>query len=171
MSLSATTRRVATRVAHRNIDWSSPIFKGNAELAASVNQFRSWVASAEAMAEKYSAPPAPIDFAAAKAAVRDKALVDSLEKLYASGNPPAETHAWSTEDKADKAHQIEEAKVRQAFLADVVAETEKEIAFMKATRTTRDTDASDLKESYPDLAEEIENEIENREWFKDTVAK
>lgn len=150
---------------------NSPIFKGDAELSATVNQFRSWVASAEALAEKYSAPPTPVDFAGAKAAVRDKELVAALEKMYAGASPAPETHEWSAEEKANKAEQIEEAKVRQAFLQDVIAETEKELAFLKANRTTRDTDASDLKEIYPDIAEEIENEIENREWFKDTVAK
>ena len=30
---------------------------------------------------------------------------------------------------------------------------------------------SDMKEIYPDIAEEVETEIENREWFKDTLSK
>lgn len=150
---------------------SSAIFKGDPELNASVNNFRSWVASAEAMAEKYAAPPSDIDFASAKGAVRDKELVASLEKMYASGNPPAETHEWSSDDQADKANQIEEAKGRLAFLNDVVEETKKEIEYMKVNRTTRETDATDLKEMYPDIAEEIETELENREWFKDTIVK
>ena len=123
------------------------------------------------MAEKYSAPPTPIDFARAKSAVRDKALVEALEKLYSSSSPPAQVYEWSAEDKADKAKQIEDAKGRLAFTQEMIDETEKELAFMKRTKTTRDTSASDLKENYPDLAEEIEKEIENREWFKDTLNK
>ena len=62
------------------------------------------------MAEKYSAHPAAIDFASAKASVRDSQLIEALESFYAAAKPPAESYEWSTEDKADKAAQIEEAK-------------------------------------------------------------
>ena len=150
---------------------SSPLFKGDPEVASAVSAFRSWAASAEAMAEKYSSPPAPVDFASAKSAVRDTALVESLEKLYSSNTPPPETYEWSADDKADKAQQIEDAKGRLAFTQEMIDETEKELAFMKANKTTRETSASDLKETYPDIAEEVEKEIENREWFKDTLTK
>ena len=123
------------------------------------------------MAEKYAAPPAPIDFAAAKKAVRDVALIDALEELYKTAKPPAETHEWSPEDKADKEKQIEEARARLAFNLEMIDDTEREIEFVKAHRTTRETSAIDLAEAYPDIAEEIEDEITRREWFKDTVAK
>lgn len=138
---------------------------------AAVNQFRGWVAGAEAMAEKYKSEPAPIDFAAAKKEVRDKDLVAALEKMYTSSSPPPETYEWSAEDMADKKLQIEEAKGRQAFIQETIEETAREIAFMKANRTTRDTSATELKENYPEIAEEIETELENREWFKDTIQK
>lgn len=147
------------------------MFKGDHELAAKVNQFRSWVAGAEAMAEKYNAPPSPIDFSGAKEAVRDVELVEALEKLYDSSSPPPEVYEWSAEDKAEKMQQIEEARTGLALTKELIADTEKEIAFMKANRTTRETSATELAEVYPEIAAEIEEEIENREWFKDTVAK
>ena len=80
-------------------DRSSPLFKGDPELAAAVSSFRGWAANAEAMAEKYKAAPAPVDFAKAKSAVRDQSLVDALEALYKNNKPPAETYEWSTEDR------------------------------------------------------------------------
>uniref|UniRef100_A0A7S2R087 ATP synthase subunit d, mitochondrial n=1 Tax=Eucampia antarctica TaxID=49252 RepID=A0A7S2R087_9STRA len=169
--MSLTVRNVVRRLAHRNINWSSPLFKGDPEVASATVAFRSWAASADAMAEKYSAAPATIDFASAKSAVRDSALVETLENLYNTNTPPAEVYEWSVEDKADKAQQIEDAKGRLAFTQEMIDESEKELAFMKSTKTTRDTSASDLKQNYPDLAEEIEKEIENREWFKDTLSK
>merc|ERR1712157_530692 len=132
-------------------------FKGDPELSAMVAGFRAWTAQADAMAEKYSAPPSPVDFASAKKSIRDTALVDNLEKFAKSFSPPAEIYEWSEEDKAAKAQLIEDTK--------------KEILFMRNNRTTRDVSTSDMKEIYPDIAEEVEKEIENREWFKDTLNK
>jgi hypothetical protein len=147
------------------------VFKGDNELSASVNAFRGWVASAEGLAEKYAAPPAPVDFTTAKKSIRDKTLVDALEKMYSSSTPPPETHEWSAEDQATKAQQIEEAEGRMKFTQEMIEDTMKEIEFMKANRTTRETSGGDVLEAYPDVAEEVDREIENREWFKDTVGK
>lgn len=150
---------------------SSPIFKGDAELTATVNRFRGWVASAEAMAAKYSAPPAAIDFDSTKKLVRDKQLVEALEKFYKSAKLPPKTYEWSAEEKTDKLKQIEEARSREAFTAELIEDTELEIAFLTENRTTRDTDYNMMAEAYPDLADEVENEIDNREWFKDYIIK
>jgi hypothetical protein len=45
---------------------------------------------------------------------------------------------------------------------------EAELAFQKNNRTTSDTTVFDMKVNYPVIHEEIEDEIERREWFKDT---
>ena len=132
--------------------------------------FRAWTAKADAMAEKYSAPPSPIDFASAKKSVRDVSLVEALEKMYSSSSPPAETYEWSAEDQAAKAEQIEDAKSGLAFTQEMIEDTQKELAYMRVNKTSRDTYVSDLKEVYPDIAEEVETEIEERKWFKDTLA-
>lgn len=133
--------------------------------------FRAWTAQADAMAEKYSAAPGPIDFASAKKSVRDVALVESLEKMYTSSSPPPLTYEWSKEDQDTKAQLIEDAKAGLAFTQEMIEDTEKEIAFLRTNRTTREISTSDMKEIYPDIAEEVEKEIENREWFKDTLNK
>eukprot|EP00581_Thalassiosira_minuscula_P006845 CAMPEP_0183704244 /NCGR_PEP_ID=MMETSP0737-20130205/1642_1 /TAXON_ID=385413 /ORGANISM="Thalassiosira miniscula, Strain CCMP1093" /LENGTH=169 /DNA_ID=CAMNT_0025931077 /DNA_START=41 /DNA_END=550 /DNA_ORIENTATION=+ len=169
MSMSSAFRRTAQRLS--SVDWSSPVFKGDHELSAMVAGFRAWTAKADAMAEKYSAPPSPIDFATAKKSVRDVALVEGLEKMYASSKPAPETYEWSAEDQAKKAELIEEAKAGLAFTQEMIEDCQKEIAFLRSNRTTRDVSVSDMKEIYPDIAEEVETEIENREWFKDTLAK
>ena len=133
--------------------------------------FRAWTAQANALAEKYSAPPTPIDFASAKKSVRDGALVDALEKMYKSSSPPPQTHEWSKEDQETKAQLIEDAKASLAFTQEMIDDTTREIAFLRVNKTTRDMSTNDMKEVYPDIAEEVEEEIENREWFKDTLGK
>ncbi|KAL3768549.1 hypothetical protein ACHAWO_011504 [Cyclotella atomus] len=167
--MSGAIRRTTQRLS--SVDWSSPVFKGDHEISAMVSSFRAWTAQADAMAEKFSAPPTPIDFAAAKKSVRDVALVEALEKMYKSAKPPAETFAWSAEDQAKKAQLVEDAKADMAFTKEMIDDTEKEIVYMRLNKTTRDMSVNDMKEIYPDIAEEVENEIENREWFKDTLNK
>ena len=122
------------------------------------------------MAEKYSAPPADIDFAGYKKSVRDASLVETLEGFYKAASPAPETYEWSAEDKAEKLKQIDEAKGRLAFTQEMIEETEAELAFMRDNRTTRETSGTDIKEAYPDIAEETEKELEERKWFKDAIA-
>jgi hypothetical protein len=151
------------------IQRSSPVFRGDQELAAMVAGFRAWTAKAETMAEKYSAPPPPIDFAAAKKSVRDVPLVEALEAFYSSSSPPPLKYEWSAEDQATKAQLIEDAKAGLAFTQEMIQDCEMEIAFLRMNKTSRDTSISDMKEVYPDIADEVETEIEKREWFKDTL--
>ena len=157
--------------APRYFERNSPMFKGDADLIASVNHFKSWVASAEALAEKYKAPPPPIDFEATKKVCKDKPLVEALEKFYKASKPPPKIFEWSAEDKASSQQQIQEAKGREAFTAELIEDTEKEIAFLKANRTTREMSYTEIAEAYPDIADEVEAELDNREWFKDYIIK
>mmetsp|Transcript_5950 Transcript_5950/g.5677 ORF Transcript_5950/g.5677 Transcript_5950/m.5677 type:complete len:169 (+) Transcript_5950:66-572(+) len=168
--MSFTARTVVRRMAHRGIDWSSPHFRSNPELSSAVSAFRAWASSAEAMADKYSSAPAAIDFAAHKSVVRDMSIIEDLEAFYASAKPAPEVYEWSSDDKTDKERQIEEAKGRLAFTQEMIADTETELEFMKANRTTRDTSGTDIMESYPDIAEETEKELEERKWFKDAIS-
>eukprot|EP00544_Gedaniella_sp_CCMP2646_P001582 CAMPEP_0202507034 /NCGR_PEP_ID=MMETSP1361-20130828/51508_1 /ASSEMBLY_ACC=CAM_ASM_000849 /TAXON_ID=210615 /ORGANISM="Staurosira complex sp., Strain CCMP2646" /LENGTH=171 /DNA_ID=CAMNT_0049141125 /DNA_START=392 /DNA_END=907 /DNA_ORIENTATION=- len=171
MSVSFTSRRAVRSLAARNVDWNSPIFKRDPEVIGAVNDFKAWVAKAEAKAEQFASPPPAIDFEATKKDVRDKSLVDSLEKFYKASKPPPMTYEWSAEDKASSLQQIEEAKSREAFTAELIEDAEKEIAYLKANRTTREMSFTEIAEAYPDLADQVEAELDNREWFKDYIIK
>jgi hypothetical protein len=138
-----------------------------APIVSNVNAFRSWVATADAKADKYKSAPAPVDFAGAKKTIRDQALVAELESFYKSAKVPAETYEWDAEDKAFKEQHLAQVKEQAAFYAELKADLAKEINFQKATRTTEDTTVYDLMCNNPTIHEEIEDEIENREWFKD----
>lgn len=66
---------------------------------------------------------------------------------------------------------IKGAEAGLAFNQEMIDDTEKEIALLRTNRTTHDSSPVLMAEVYPDIAEEIEDEIENREWFKDTLNK
>mmetsp|Transcript_15613 Transcript_15613/g.39278 ORF Transcript_15613/g.39278 Transcript_15613/m.39278 type:complete len:174 (+) Transcript_15613:88-609(+) len=166
---SATARRVVRNLAHRKINWNDDVWKA-APIVQNVNKFRSWVATADSQAEKYAAPPGPVDFASAKEAVRDKELVEFMEAFYKSAEIPPETHEWDKEEKDFKLAHFEQVKEQATVYAELKEDTLKEIEFLKSTKTTEETTIHDLMCNNPTIHEEIEDEIERREWFKDLVA-
>mmetsp|Transcript_12579 Transcript_12579/g.25961 ORF Transcript_12579/g.25961 Transcript_12579/m.25961 type:complete len:173 (-) Transcript_12579:142-660(-) len=166
---SATARRVVRNLAHRKINWNDDVWKA-APIIQNVSKFRSWVATADSQAEKYAAPPGPVDFASAKEAVRDKELVEFMEAFYKSAEIPPETHEWDKEEKDFKLAHFEQVKEQAAVYAELKEDTIKEIEFLKSTKTTEETTIHDLMCNNPTIHEEIEDEIERREWFKDLVA-
>ena len=156
--------------------WSlSPVFKSSPEVVSQLTQFRAWAASAEMQAEKYAAAPSAIDFSSAKSKIRDAALVGKLESFYtnaiSSGLIKPEVHEWPEEDKAMRLAQIEDAKKTVAETNEMIAKAEEEMAFLQSNKTTRDTSAGDWKKIYPEIADEVEQELVDREWFKDNIVK
>jgi hypothetical protein len=138
-----------------------------APVVQNANLFRAWVATADAQAEKYKSAPAAIDFAGAKSKLRDGKMVDMLESFYKTAKPAPETYEWDAEDKAFKTEYFEQVKEQAVVYAELKDDLQKEIAFQKTTRTTADTTVYDLMCNNPTVHEEIEDEIERREWFKD----
>lgn len=122
----------------------------------------------ESMFEKYQKPPEPIDFTAAKKSVRDKGLVESLESFYKSSQPPPETYTMAETEKTNSEETIAYLKELDSLHKELLPVIEKEISFFQTTRTTKDTTVFDMKLNYPLIHEEIEDELERREWFKDT---
>ena len=145
---------------------SADVWKA-APIVNNVNAFRSWAATAEAMAEKYQRYPDAIDFKATKDTVRDKELVEMIEQFYKAAELPPETHVWDQEDHDYKLAHFEQVKEQAAVYAEIKEDLMKEIEFQKANKTTADTTIYDLMCNNPTIHEEIENEIENRQWFKD----
>lgn len=138
------------------------------EVAAGYNKLRAWVSMADSMAEKYTTDPTPIDFASAKKSVRDTELVSMLESFYTSNSPAPETYEMSAEEKTKSDETIAYLTELDAANKELLPVLEKEIDFFTTTRTTKDTTVFDMKVNYPLIHEEIEDELENREWFKDT---
>jgi hypothetical protein len=120
------------------------------------------------MYEKYQAPPAPIDFATTKKSVRDGGLVDVLESFYKASKPPAETYEMPLEETTKSEETIAFLKEADKLNKEFLPVIEKEIAFYETTRTSVDTTMYDAFVNFPSIHEEIEDELERREWFKDT---
>lgn len=147
---------------------SRPVWTSSPEVAAGYNKLRSWVAVSDAMFEQYQSPPTPIDFAAAKKSVRDSALVADLEAFYTANRAPAETHTLPESDVQNSVETVAYLTELDALHQELLPVLETEIDFFTTTRTTKDTTVFDMKLNYPLIHEEIEDELERREWFKDT---
>lgn len=120
------------------------------------------------MYEKYQKPPTPIDFAAAKKKVRDAVLVESLEKFYKANTPPPEKYEWSPEEISETDAQISYLKELDNMNKEMLPVLTEELNFLQANRTTKESTIFDMEVNYPLIHEEIEDELERREWFKDT---
>ena len=152
------------------LERNAPFFKtASPELSAAVLNFRGWAANAESMAQKYSAPPAPIDFSAIKASVRDKELVQILETFYATAKAPAQLVEWTAEEQAMCQFKIDEARDDVVLYNELIADTEREIQYLKENMTTLETSAVDIFMMDPEIAAEVDDEIDARAWFKDIV--
>jgi hypothetical protein len=147
---------------------SREVFSCSPEVAAKFNKLKTWVATADATAEKYKSPPAAVDFSGAKTSIRDKELVDTLEAFYKSSTPPAEAHGFPEEELQSTEQKIAYLTELDALNKEFLPVLEKEIEFQKNNRTSKDTTMVDMQMNYPLIHEEIENELESREWFKDT---
>jgi hypothetical protein len=122
----------------------------------------------DSMFEKYQKPPAPVDFAGAKKSIRDQELVNALEAFYASSKPPPEAHVMPESEQARSDETVAYLKELDALHREFLPVLEKEIDFYRTNRTSYETTVFDLKLNYPLMHEEIEDELERREWFKDT---
>lgn len=120
------------------------------------------------MAEKYKEAPAPIDFNKAKQSVRDKDLIASLESFYKTSQPPPETYEMPASEIQDSVETIAYLKELDALNKEMLPIVEKEIEFYEHARTTSETTVFEMRVNYPLIHEEIEDELERREWFKDT---
>lgn len=122
----------------------------------------------ESLYEKFRSPPPPIDFAAAKQKVRDQELIGMLESFYKANQPPPETYAMPEAEKVtaeqNMAYLTELDKVQKEFLPLL----EKELEFQQTNRTTRETSYFEFQMNYPLIHEEVEDELERREWYKDS---
>jgi len=126
------------------------------------------VATSEALFAKFQKPPVAVDFAKAKSSVRDQELVANLEAFYKSQQPPADTYEMPASEKQESDEDIAFLTEVEAYNAESIPILKEEIDFLTKNRTTRDTTLLDMQMAYPLIHEQIEDELERREWFKNT---
>ena len=119
---------------------------------------------------KYVKAPAPIDFSAYKTKLKFAGgAVDSLEKLYKSKSIPMFNATLPGFDakKRDVMLQVVKSTV-QAAKADLELQ-KAQLAVFEDNRITLSTSIGQLKTRFPHIAKEIESEIKDHQWAKDSM--
>eukprot|EP00953_Heterococcus_sp_UTEX-ZZ885_P020416 11424-Heterococcus_DN1.PRE.1 len=170
MAFQRTARRAKDLSA--SINWDK-ILNGPVRPHPNVALLRSQVAKVNANVALYSQPPAPIDWAAYKSKMRDPLYVELMQKQLAG----MEYDTKSVEDvsalynvqevEANWAQMLKELSAEYEESAAELVFLDEDLAKRKRTRTTLDTTVADLLKEYPELEEEIDDEIANHDWEKD----
>ena len=119
---------------------------------------------ASLLAAKYSAAPAPIDFAAYKGKV-DDSLLALFEKEYKAVSYPAFTEL--DDAKADYDAMFAEATEKIAESKTRISELTAQMNTMIAKKVGPTTTVEDVYAAYPDIEKEIDEEIDQHQWSKD----
>jgi len=138
---------------------------------AGLGQLRSTLDQLKREAEEAATADTSVNFAKyrdALASKQSKEVVQALEKEFKSVQLPKFVDDSADEVKvamekltATAKDQMEKSKARAKELED-------HIAMLEANRTTRDTTMEDALSTYPDIRKEIESELKNEQYLKDT---
>ena len=110
---------------------------------------------------------ADIDFGAYRNVIKTPGIVDSFESAYKSLSLPTFT-ADASEADAAFAELNATAESLAADSADRIAQLDAQIASMESNKLGPDTTVEDMYSQYPEVGEEIEQEIADMDWKKDT---
>ncbi|CAH0481516.1 unnamed protein product [Peronospora belbahrii] len=167
----------------RAIEWNVMSQKlSDPRARAALDSLRDVHGHIAAEARAYIKEPEAIDFDYYRSVIKNKELVDAMESNYNSicfpTITPEELDAASkSADLPDDLRVDEQETVDKLFtqlnekVADSKARIEelKElICLMEETRTTLATTMDEMTAMYPEVEEEIDDEIANLEWEKDT---
>ena len=135
-----------------------------------VNMLRGKANAITADSNKFVKAPAAIDFAAYKNKLKFVgSSVDDLEKVYKNKSIPqysATVSAFDTKKRAAMLSVV--ASTVECTKADLHALKDQLAAFEEG-RITMDTSVGELQNRFPVIAKEIETEIKNHEWAKDSL--
>ena len=144
------------------------VWSSDPAVTARFNKLKAWLAMSESECEKYKEDPPAVNFATAKKNIRDAALVNQLEAFYNASTPAPEVHEFPEDERIQTEENIAFLKELDAYHKEYKPVLQEEIDFQKNNRTSTETTIFDMQCNYPLIHEEIEDELERREWFKDT---
>ncbi|TDH70181.1 hypothetical protein CCR75_008669 [Bremia lactucae] len=135
-----------------------------------------------AEARMYVKEPEPIDFDYYRSVIKNKELVDAMEANYKSISfpviTPEELDISAKSDELPEELRLNEQEVVDKLFSQLnekvadskarIEELKELIGLMEETRTTLDTTMDEMTAMYPEVEEEIDDEIANLEWEKDT---
>uniref|UniRef100_K3X7D5 Uncharacterized protein n=1 Tax=Globisporangium ultimum (strain ATCC 200006 / CBS 805.95 / DAOM BR144) TaxID=431595 RepID=K3X7D5_GLOUD len=160
-------------VAQRAIEWDAISQKlTDPRARAALDSLRNVHGEIQAEAREYLKEPEAIDFDYYRSIIKNKDLVNALEENYKNIVFPT-----ITPEELDTSEINEKETVDQLFaqLNEKVDDSKKRIVelqeligLMEETRTTLDTTVDEIAAMYPEVSEEIDDEIANYDWEKDT---
>ena len=136
----------------------------------SVNVLRGKANAITADAAKWVKAPAAIDFDAYKKRLKFTGnAVGDLQKVYDSRSIPKYSASIPAfEVKKRSAMMAVVKSTVEATKADL-ANLHAQLAQFEAGRITEDTSVGELEQRFPEIATEIEEEIKNHKWAKDSL--
>ncbi|DAZ96000.1 TPA: hypothetical protein N0F65_009301, partial [Lagenidium giganteum] len=175
-------QQVVRRIANqRSLEWDTISKKvSDPRARAALDSLRNVHGEIQSEAREYLKEPEAIGFDYYRSVIKNKELVNAMEENYknivfptitpedldkVTADTPAELRineketidqlfAQLNEKVSDSKHRIEELKEL--------------ISLMEETRTTLDTSMDEVTAMYPEVHEEIDDEIANYDWEKDT---
>lgn len=124
----------------------------------------------EGLANKYATPPAPLDFTKYKESIQyNRDLVEQLEKFYQVNvtKLALPTESLSEETKMEDSAFLQEVQDASSKYAELIQMWEQEIALLEQNKVSPTTTLADLYEVYPEIAEELEDDMDDFNLIKD----
>ena len=154
-------------MATRNVDWAGLTNKVKGDAARSeIGRMRQLMDQIKGENAGVSSEVPAIDFDAYRGKIKSPGIVDAFESAYSKLSLP--TFAASTADadaafsalSAEAQTAVDESEARMISL-------DKEIEDMIANKLGPDTTVEDVYAQYPQVGDEIEQEIADMDWKKD----
>lgn len=140
------------------------------EVKRSVNALRGKANSITADSMKFVKAPAAIDFSAYKNRLKFVgAAVDDLEKVYKNKSIPTYSASIPAFDTKKRAAMLSVVQSTVECTKSDLASLKQQLEVFEEGRITMDTSVGELQNRFPTIAKEIETEIKNHEWAKDSL--
>ena len=149
-------------------DWQALQGKTSTDAARSdVARLRDLHGEINAEEKKFGGEPAAIDFDSYRASISSPGIVDEFEKAYNGLAFPTYPNESAPESMAAFDAILESAASTTDASAARLAELESMIAEAETSKTTADTTVEEVLNRYPEIAKEIDEEVEQHLWWKD----
>ena len=158
----------AVRQVRYMADWQALQGKTSTDATRSdVARLRDLYGEINAEQKKYGEEPAAIDFDAYRESINTPGLVDEFEKAYSALAFPTYPNESAPASMAAFDTILENAAATTDASAARLAELEGMISEAESTKTTADTTVEEVLNRYPEIAKEIDQEVEEHQWWKD----
>jgi len=153
-----------------SFNWEKILSKVNSsDVKRSLNLLRGKANEITSNAGKYGKSPAVIDFNSYKNKLKfTSAAVTTLENAYKNRSLPKYTAALPDFEAKKRAEMLTVAKSVVASTKLELQELSNQLDAFETVKITHDTSIGDLRNRFPKLAKEIEEEINTHQWGKDS---